>query len=110
MVGGLSQKLEALTRILEVITFDAMIIFTKTKTMTIELAEKLSARGFSAEAINGDIQQTAAKANKSSCFIRRNLNVQSQTIKERAYQTLISPKLEYCCTFVCRSLFGKILS
>jgi ATP-dependent RNA helicase DeaD len=41
MVGGLSQKLEALTRILEVITFDAMIIFTKTKTMTIELAEKL---------------------------------------------------------------------
>jgi ATP-dependent RNA helicase DeaD len=58
MVGGLSQKLEALTRILEVITFDAMIIFTKTKTMTIELAEKLSARGFSAEAINGDIQQT----------------------------------------------------
>jgi ATP-dependent RNA helicase DeaD len=58
MVGGLSQKLEALTRILEVITFDAMIIFTKTKTMTVELAEKLSARGFSAEAINGDIQQT----------------------------------------------------
>lgn len=58
MVGGLSQKLEALTRILEVITFDAMIIFTKTKTMTIELAEKLSARGFSAEAINGDIQQS----------------------------------------------------
>ena len=57
MVGGLSQKLEALTRILEVITFDAMIIFTKTKTMTVELAEKLSARGFSAEAINGDIQQ-----------------------------------------------------
>jgi superfamily II DNA/RNA helicase len=35
-----------------------VIIFTKTKTMTIELAEKLSARGFSAEAINGDIQQT----------------------------------------------------
>ncbi len=57
MVGGLSQKLEALTRILEVTTFDAMIIFTKTKTMTVELAEKLSARGFSAEAINGDIQQ-----------------------------------------------------
>jgi hypothetical protein len=32
------------------------------------------------------------------CFIRRNLKVQSQTIKERAYQTLIRPKLEYCCT------------
>ncbi|SMM99430.1 DEAD-box ATP-dependent RNA helicase CshA [uncultured Candidatus Thioglobus sp.] len=58
MVGGLSQKLDALTRILEVITFDAMIIFARTKTLTVELAEKLSARGFSAEAINGDIQQS----------------------------------------------------
>lgn len=58
MVGGLSQKLEALTRILEVTTFDAMIIFVRTKTLTTELAEKLSARGFSAEAINGDIQQS----------------------------------------------------
>ncbi len=57
MVGGLSQKLEALTRILEVVTFDAMIIFVRTKTLTIELAEKLSARGFSTEAINGDIAQ-----------------------------------------------------
>ncbi|SMN14351.1 DEAD-box ATP-dependent RNA helicase CshA [uncultured Candidatus Thioglobus sp.] len=57
MVGGLSQKLEALTRILEVTSFDAMIIFVRTKTLTAELAEKLSARGFSAEAINGDIQQ-----------------------------------------------------
>ena len=47
---------------------------------------------------NTHIQQTAAKANKSLCFIRRNLKVQSQTIKERAYQTLIRPKLEYCCT------------
>ncbi|MDC9714798.1 MAG: DEAD/DEAH box helicase [Gammaproteobacteria bacterium] len=58
MVGGLSQKLEALTRILEVTSFDAMIIFVRTKTLTVELAEKLSARGFSAEAINGDIQQS----------------------------------------------------
>jgi ATP-dependent RNA helicase DeaD len=57
LVGGLSQKLDALTRILEVIEFDAMIIFVRTKTLTVELAEKLAARGFSAEAINGDIQQ-----------------------------------------------------
>jgi hypothetical protein len=35
---------------------------------------------------------------KSLCFIRRNLKVQSQTIKERAYKILIRPKLEYCCT------------
>ena len=45
---------------------------------------------------NTHIQQTAAKAHKSLCFIRRNLKVQSQTIKERAYQTLIRPKLEHC--------------
>jgi len=58
LVGGLSQKLDALTRILEVIDFDAMIIFARTKTLTVELAEKLAARGFTAEAINGDIQQS----------------------------------------------------
>ena len=56
LVGGL-HKLDALTRILEVTTFDAMIIFVRTKTLTVELAEKLSARGFSADAINGDIAQ-----------------------------------------------------
>ncbi len=58
LVGGLSQKLDALTRILEVVEFDAMIVFARTKTLTVELAEKLAARGFSAEAINGDIQQS----------------------------------------------------
>ena len=56
-LGSGGQKLDALTRILEVETFDAMIIFVRTKTATIDLAEKLSARGFSAEAINGDIAQ-----------------------------------------------------
>lgn len=50
-------KLDALTRILEVETFDALIIFVRTKTATVDLAEKLAARGFSAEAINGDIAQ-----------------------------------------------------
>jgi len=57
MVSNMAQKLDALTRILEVTTFDAMIVFTRTKTMTVELEEKLSARGFSAAAINGDIAQ-----------------------------------------------------
>ncbi|QHS11212.1 DEAD/DEAH box helicase [Sinimarinibacterium sp. NLF-5-8] len=50
-------KLDALTRILEVEPFDAMIIFARTKLATEELAEKLSARGFSAAALNGDIAQ-----------------------------------------------------
>ncbi|MEB3366843.1 DEAD/DEAH box helicase [Saccharopolyspora mangrovi] len=52
-----SNKLDALTRILEVETFDAMIVFVRTKQLTEELAEKLQARGFSAAAINGDIAQ-----------------------------------------------------
>ncbi|MBE9374387.1 DEAD/DEAH box helicase [Saccharopolyspora sp. HNM0983] len=52
-----TQKLEALTRILEVEPFDAMIVFVRTKQLTEELAEKLQARGHSAQAINGDIAQ-----------------------------------------------------
>ena len=50
-------KLDALTRILEVEAFDAMIIFVRTKTATVELAEKLEARGFAAAALNGDMSQ-----------------------------------------------------
>ena len=55
-VGGM-HKLDALTRILEAETFDAMIVFARTKMATEELAEKLQARGLSAAAINGDIEQ-----------------------------------------------------
>jgi len=55
-VGGL-HKLDALTRILEAETFDAMIVFVRTKTATVELAEKLEARGFASAALNGDIPQ-----------------------------------------------------
>lgn len=55
-VSGVN-KLDALTRILEVEEFDALIIFVRTKNATVELADKLSARGFNAAAINGDIQQ-----------------------------------------------------
>ncbi|MEY4641242.1 MAG: hypothetical protein RLZZ227_1236 [Pseudomonadota bacterium] len=50
-------KLDALTRILEVEPFTAMLIFVRTKTATVELADKLSARGFTASAINGDMSQ-----------------------------------------------------
>lgn len=50
-------KLDALTRILEVEDFDGMVIFVRTKTATVELAEKLEARGFSSGALNGDMNQ-----------------------------------------------------
>lgn len=56
LVSGL-HKLDALTRILETETFDAMLVFTRTKQATVELAEKLEARGFSAAPLNGDIAQ-----------------------------------------------------
>ncbi len=55
-VRGL-HKLDALTRILEAEDFDGMIIFVRTKNSTVELADKLKARGYSAAALNGDIQQ-----------------------------------------------------
>lgn len=57
MVKG-HQKMEALTRILEVEEFDGMIIFVRTKSATVEVAEKLEARGFSAAALNGDLSQS----------------------------------------------------
>lgn len=50
-------KLDALTRILEVETFEAMILFVRTKQQTEEMADKLRARGFGAAPINGDMVQ-----------------------------------------------------
>jgi ATP-dependent RNA helicase DeaD len=51
------RKMDALTRVLEVEPFEAMIVFVRTKQATEEVAERLSARGFSAAAINGDVPQ-----------------------------------------------------
>ena len=56
IVSGM-HKLDALTRILEAETFEAMLIFTRTKQSTVELAERLEARGFAVGPLNGDMQQ-----------------------------------------------------
>jgi ATP-dependent RNA helicase DeaD len=56
MVSGVN-KLDALTRILEAEPFDGMLVFARTKIGTQELAEKLAARGLSAAAIHGDVEQ-----------------------------------------------------
>lgn len=56
MMAGV-HKLDALTRILEVEDFDAMIIFVRTRLATAELADKLAARGYSSAALNGDVPQ-----------------------------------------------------
>jgi ATP-dependent RNA helicase DeaD len=51
-------KLDALTRILEAEDFDGIIIFVRTKTATLELAEKLAARGYAVAPLSGDIPQS----------------------------------------------------
>ena len=56
MVSGL-HKMDALSRILEAEEFDGVIIFVRTKLMTVELEQKLMARGYSAAALSGDIAQ-----------------------------------------------------
>jgi ATP-dependent RNA helicase DeaD len=56
LVRGVN-KLDALTRMLEVAEFDGLIIFVRTKNSTEELAEKLEARGHAAAALNGDLNQ-----------------------------------------------------
>ena len=50
-------KLEALTRIIEVEDFDAMLIFVRTRMATTELAEKLEARGLASAALSGEMTQ-----------------------------------------------------
>jgi ATP-dependent RNA helicase DeaD len=52
-----TNKLDAITRILENEETDGVIIFVRTKNATVELADRLAARGFRSEALNGDIPQ-----------------------------------------------------
>lgn len=56
VVSGI-HKLDALTRILEVEDFDAILIFVRTRSATGELADRLAARGYSTAALNGDMPQ-----------------------------------------------------
>ena len=51
------EKLDSLTTILESMTFNAIIIFVRTKVTTVELSEKLAARGYACATLNGDITQ-----------------------------------------------------
>jgi ATP-dependent RNA helicase DeaD len=52
-------KLDAMTRLLETEEFDGMLVFVRTKTATVELAERIEARGFACDALNGDMSQQA---------------------------------------------------
>jgi ATP-dependent RNA helicase DeaD len=52
-------KLAALTRLFEIEDITSALIFTRTRIGSDELAGQLSARGYSAEALNGDLSQDA---------------------------------------------------
>ncbi|GLP97408.1 DEAD/DEAH box helicase [Paraferrimonas sedimenticola] len=54
-----NNKLEALSRVLEVEDTDGIIIFVRTRNSAVELAEKLEARGYAADALHGDMNQAA---------------------------------------------------
>jgi ATP-dependent RNA helicase DeaD len=51
------EKQDILARILEIEPFGAVLIFARTKNATTEIAENLMARGYAAEALNGDMPQ-----------------------------------------------------
>lgn len=55
-------RLDALSRILEVDEPQAVLIFVRTKSATTEVADALASRGFNAAAINGDLPQQAREA------------------------------------------------
>ncbi len=46
-----------LARLLEAEPYEGVIVFVRTKTATLEIAEQLKAKGFNATALNGDIPQ-----------------------------------------------------
>ncbi|MBT5056506.1 MAG: DEAD/DEAH box helicase [Gemmatimonadetes bacterium] len=57
MVAGREHKIAALTRILDAENFDGVLVFVRTRTMTVELAEKLAARGYGSAALSGEMAQ-----------------------------------------------------
>ena len=52
------QKLEALSRVLEAETREGVIIFARTKAITVTVAEALEAKGYDVAVLNGDVAQS----------------------------------------------------
>ena len=52
------QKLEALGRVLEAETKEGVIIFARTKAITVTVAEALEAKGYDVAVLNGDVAQS----------------------------------------------------
>ncbi|MBL4764239.1 MAG: DEAD/DEAH box helicase [Colwellia sp.] len=69
-------KMTALERIAEIVEYDAMIIFVRTRNDTVDVAEKLERAGYPALALNGDMNQAQRercidqmKSGKSSILV-----------------------------------------
>jgi ATP-dependent RNA helicase DeaD len=58
MTGGLAKKIDTLSRLLEVESVDGILVFVRTKIQTVEIADQLTALGYLAAPLNGDIQQS----------------------------------------------------
>jgi ATP-dependent RNA helicase DeaD len=56
------QKLDALTRVLEVEAPEAALVFVRTKLAAAQVTERLQARGYAAEAMHGDMTQKDREA------------------------------------------------
>ncbi|MFT5756091.1 MAG: ATP-dependent RNA helicase DeaD [Alteromonadaceae bacterium] len=74
-VSGI-RKITALERIAEIVDYDAMIIFVRTRSDTVEVAEQLERAGYPALALNGDLNQVQRercieqmKSGKSSILV-----------------------------------------
>ena len=58
IAGGLPKKVDALSRVLEAENVDGVLVFVRTKIQTVEIADQLTALGYLAAPLNGDIQQS----------------------------------------------------
>ncbi|NQZ86127.1 MAG: DEAD/DEAH box helicase [Colwellia sp.] len=74
-VSGI-RKITALERIAEIVDYDAMIVFVRTRSDTVEVAEQLERAGYPALALNGDMNQSQRercieqmKSGKSSILV-----------------------------------------
>jgi len=74
-VSGI-RKITALERIAEVVEFDAMLVFVRTRSDTVDVAEQLERAGYPALALNGDLNQAQRercieqmKSGKSSILV-----------------------------------------
>lgn len=58
IVTGVSKKYEGLMRFLEIEKFDAAIVFVRTKSETLKIADILKHYGYNSAALNGDMNQS----------------------------------------------------